>query len=41
VRDGERVSSYCPPVTLRLERGIDLANLRLQVRRAARAVGVL
>jgi hypothetical protein len=29
VRDGERVSSYCPPVTLRQEQGIDLANLRL------------
>jgi Xaa-Pro aminopeptidase len=29
VRDGERVSNYCPPVTLRQEQGIDLANLRL------------
>lgn len=29
VRDGERLSSYCPPVTLKQEQGIDLANPRL------------
>ncbi len=29
VRDGERLSSYCPPVTLTQEQGIDLDNLRL------------